>query len=121
MQTFSVEMVPPEKLNRILWESVITSYGILTVLYVLETLEEDEFYEECAKIVTVIREVNARANMDNPTNINHGAVKQVREACKEFLGKNVTDERLEETYRHYATLVLSMLGYTWGSITPYFE
>lgn len=102
-----MNLIPPKELKPIDWEHTITQFGTLTLLYCLNTLQKDEFYEECA----IIRDVLKSSTYDLNA-FSEEAFKEVADTWSEQVGKPISRKNLERTYGLYATEILIKIGYT---------
>lgn len=101
-----MRLIPPKELKPIDWEATNTSFGVLSLLYCLNTLMEDEFYEECAKIRDVID-----SGDQDLKKFEEEAFEIVQDYWVSMEDKPVTRNTLERTYGLYATDILIKLGY----------
>lgn len=85
------------------YKRFIFTYGILSVLYVIEYYEFDEEYEECQKIIDAIREIETTLDTTIFTTITAEAVKEVIESYKQF---NMSGENVIGKSKMYCTLII---------------
>lgn len=84
----------------------IFTYGILSVLFVLNHFERLEMYEECQKIIDAIKEQEDRLNVKLFTVINKEAIQEVIETYKKF---NLTGENAVENSKYYSDIIIDEL------------
>ena len=79
-------------------------YGLLTILFVLEHYEAEEEYEECKKIIDVIKEQQEFLGTTLSTTLNNATIKEVVDAYKDF---NLTGVNAVSNSKYYASLVIN--------------
>ena len=79
------------------------TYGILSVLFVLEYYEYKEEYEECQKIIDAIKEQEKALDTTIFTKITTETIKEVVETYKKF---NLTGKNAIENCKYYSELIL---------------
>lgn len=100
----------PASIPRKRWIEVIDHEGVLAVLNVLQQLEKDEFYEECARVLTAVKSVSKRDNYEYPKRLNKEAVFWMVEAWRDHK-KVKSFEWVEREYRRRGEEVLLSMGY----------
>jgi len=85
------------------YQSLIFSYGILTVLFVLEHYQEIENYEECKKIIDTLDNIETRYGMRLPRRIDEETKLIVLHSYRKF---NLTGVNAEHNSKHYASLII---------------
>lgn len=104
---------PPDKLNvktEADWKNYLTTYGLLAVLFTLETLERDGFFEECGMITKTIKDLASFLQRPLPTKISPEAI----ELCVNNWradGSDKTPEEIENLYSLFSITILDELGY----------
>lgn len=80
------------------------SYGLLTLLFVLEHYESIENFEECHNIVTAIREIREEYNLrDFPTRRTDEFIKAVIESYKRL---SLSGSNAENNSRYFAAQII---------------
>lgn len=77
----------------------IFSYGIISVLYVLEHYEKNENYEECSKIIEAIDFVKDDLGIVLPTTITQSYINHVINLFSQF---GLTGNNAPDCYKYYA-------------------
>ena len=86
------------------YRSYIFSYGVLTLLYVLEHYEHIENFDECHNIVSAINQLKIEHDLPElPTRRSDEFLKKVIESYKHF---NLTGENADNNSRHYAYKII---------------
>lgn len=106
-------LIPPDKLNIINWEANIFMYGLPAALLALETLEQDEFYEECVKLQKTIEDIGQKVNYKYPTRFSEEFFDSTIEQINYITGRDTDRDEMRRKYDMYASGVLVNLGYTW--------
>jgi hypothetical protein len=70
------------------YDKLITSYGVLTILIVMEYLIEQEEYEECQKIIIAINKLSGQCLSPLPTKMSQEAVDDCVQAWRAITGHN---------------------------------
>jgi fructose/tagatose bisphosphate aldolase len=87
------------------YKKYIFSYGIISVLIVLQELERRENFEECQKIIDTIKELNGVLEMELPTVITPESIEEVIKTYLEFNIKTNSDKVLQ-TSIYFAQLII---------------
>ena len=85
------------------YKSLMFKYGILTVIFILEYLEKEEYYEECATIMSAIKENSKYLNFKFPTKYSEETMKTVIETYKNF---GLTGRNAEINSREYSLEII---------------
>lgn len=85
------------------WKTKIFQYGVLTVLYVLQYLEEKENYIECQNIVDTIRHLEKELYTDFFTVINEESIKKIIDYYKVF---GLTGVNAVNNSKYYADMII---------------
>lgn len=88
-------------------------YGLPAALLALETLEQDEFYEECIRLQKTIEEIGQKVNYKYPTRFSEEFFDDAIKQINTITGKDTNREEMKEKYNMYASGILVNLGYTW--------
>lgn len=83
------------------WDTLLMSYGLLSVLMVLHRLERDEFYETCAEIMKAIEAESEAKQINLPKRLS-----ELTDIVDNYKG---TWEK--ERYIAYSNNILYELGY----------
>ena len=78
-------------------------YGILSVLYVMESYIVEEKYEECKKIIDAIKEQEQRLDIKLFTVINEDTMSAIVKTYNNF---NLTGENVICNSRYYAEIII---------------
>jgi hypothetical protein len=95
-----------DKTTPLYYRKNIFTYGILSVLYVLQRLEESEEYEECQKIVEAIQEQEKALGIKLETRITKDLIGVIIDEYKRF---NLTGKDVENHHSYYADLIITEL------------
>lgn len=78
----------------------LMDYGFITLCYLIWQYEQEEDYEECAMIKSIIDEANTEFNMNMPTRLGKKAVDYWKNEWKQKTGKSA--ELDEDTIQRFA-------------------
>ena len=66
------------------YRNLFYTFGLLTILYILEHFEEKENFEECTKIIEAIRTEERRLNTTFYTKVTKECIADIIESYKKF-------------------------------------
>jgi hypothetical protein len=94
------------------WGDLIYKHGILALVYVIDRLEKDEFYEECGSIISAIKEDSELIGYELPTRVDRAVILTIAEEIEDQLGyRHANETWVRETYQAYANSILIEMGY----------
>ena len=90
------------------YKNLILSYGIITILIVLQELEAKQNFEECQKIINAINSVNKYLEIELPTHITTDAIEEVIKDYLSFNIKTDTDKVMQQS-TFYAQEIIELI------------
>jgi hypothetical protein len=90
---------------RIIIEKSLLSYGFLSLLLVMETLQELEEYELCSVILNVLKEHSKKYNIVVPLKYNEDAIEEMKYNFMKY--HNLSGEITEQNHKQYAIDILT--------------
>lgn len=94
-------------MDRKYYRRCLFSYGILSILFVLEKLIDMEKYEECKKIIDVIEEQEGLLKIKLPRKRSELKVKDVIYIYKKM---GLTGGNHYENSKHYSEIMINEMG-----------
>ena len=88
------------------YKTLMFKYGILTVIFIIEYLEQEEYYEECAIIMKAMQENSKYLSFKFPTKYSEETMKTVIETYKNF---GLTGRNAEINSREYSLKLIPII------------
>lgn len=96
------------KSRKVIYETCLYSYGFLSLLRLLQELQDLEFYEDCCEILDVILKVSKDLDIDLPTTFDDRSIEIYKETYLE-LGGNPAEDPIEDSAK-YALEIIKKLN-----------